>query len=184
VTDADVVGAFLTGTTYKELVHELGRKGPCTTRELLDIGTKFASGEEAVGAIFHDTKGKEKQQENTDEGGSSRSSKKKKAKQLRKDPLVAVVECKNLQVPLEGGPGVFDEMLDKLCPYHRGSVKHTLKECGMMKHYFSRGAQGKGDPDKRPEEDKGNGKEKDDNFPVINNCFMIFGGPVTYDSRR
>jgi hypothetical protein len=43
VTDADVVGLFLVGTTYKELVHELGRKGPRTTRELLDIATNFAS---------------------------------------------------------------------------------------------------------------------------------------------
>jgi hypothetical protein len=60
VTNADVVGAFLTGTTCKELVHELGCKGPCTTRELLDIATNFTSGEEAVGAIFHNTKGKEK----------------------------------------------------------------------------------------------------------------------------
>jgi hypothetical protein len=55
VTDTDVIRAFLMGTNYKELVHELGRKGPCTTRELLDIATNFASGEEAVGAIFHDT---------------------------------------------------------------------------------------------------------------------------------
>jgi hypothetical protein len=48
------------GITYKELVHELGCKGPHTTRELLDIATNFASGEEVVGAIFHDIKGKEK----------------------------------------------------------------------------------------------------------------------------
>jgi hypothetical protein len=54
----------------------------------------------------------------------------------------------------------------------------------MMKRYFSGGAQEKGDPDKRPEEDKGNGKEKDDDFPIVNNCFMIFDGPATYDSRR
>jgi hypothetical protein len=60
VTDADIVGAFLEGNTYKGLVQELGHKGPSTTRELLDIATNFASGEEAVGAIFHDTKGKEK----------------------------------------------------------------------------------------------------------------------------
>jgi hypothetical protein len=96
--------------------------------ELLDIATNFASHEEAVGAIFHDTKGKEKQQQ------------KKKAKQLCKDPLVAATECKNPQAPAEGGPGVFNEMLDKLCPYHRGLVKHTLKECGMTKRYFSGGA--------------------------------------------
>jgi hypothetical protein len=56
----------------------LGRKGPCTTRELLDIANNFASGEEAVGAIFNDTKGKEKRQESTDEGGSSHNSRKKK----------------------------------------------------------------------------------------------------------
>jgi hypothetical protein len=53
-----------------------------------------------------------------------------------------------------------------------------------MKHYYSGGAQGKGDPSKRPEDNKGYGREKDDNFPVINNCFMIFGGPAAYDSRR
>jgi hypothetical protein len=75
-------------------------------------------------------------------------------------------------------------MLEKPCPYHQGPVKHTLKECGMMKRYFSRGAQGKGDPCKRSKEDKGDDKEKDDDFPVVNNCFMIFGGPVAYDSRR
>jgi hypothetical protein len=53
-----------------------------------------------------------------------------------------------------------------------------------MKCYFSRGVQGKDNPSKRPEEDKGDGKEKDDNFPIIDNCFMIFGGPAAYDSRH
>jgi hypothetical protein len=37
------------------------------------------------------------------------------------------------------------------------------------------GAQGKGDASKRSEDNKGDDREKDDNFPVINNCFMIFG---------
>jgi hypothetical protein len=119
MTDINVVGAFLLGTTCKELIHELGCKGPCTNRELLDIATNFASSEEVVGAISYDTKGKEKQQENTDEGNSSRNSKKKtKAKQSHKDPLVAATEHKNPRAPPEGGPGVFDEMLDKPCPYH------------------------------------------------------------------
>jgi hypothetical protein len=77
----------------------LGRKGPRTTREFLDIATNFASGEEAVGAIFHDTTGREKRQEDTDEGGSSHNSKKKKkkkkAKQSHKGSLVAAAERKN-----------------------------------------------------------------------------------------
>jgi hypothetical protein len=75
-------------------------------------------------------------------------------------------------------------MLEKPCPYHRGQVKHTLKECGMIKHYFFGGTPGKSDLGKRPKEDKADGKEKDEDFPVINNCFMIFGGPTAYDSRR
>jgi hypothetical protein len=29
-------------------------------------------------------------------------------------------------------------------------VKHTLKKCDMMKRYFSKGAQGNGDQDKKP----------------------------------
>jgi hypothetical protein len=82
---------------------------------------------------------------------------------------VAVTEHKKPQAPPEGGLGVFDEMLEKPCPYYWGPVKHTLKECGKIKHYFSRGAQGKGDPSKRPEEEKGDGKEKDDDFPIVNN---------------
>jgi hypothetical protein len=53
----------------------------------------------------------------------------------------------------------------------------------MMKHYFSGGAQGRGDTEKGPEVDRGDGREKDNNFPVINNCFMIFGVPAAYDSR-
>ena len=28
VADADVIGAFLSGTTYESLVHKLGHKGP------------------------------------------------------------------------------------------------------------------------------------------------------------
>jgi hypothetical protein len=116
----------------------------------LDISTNFASGEEAVGAIFHYTKGKQKQQED--------------AKQSGKDPLVAATERKNPRAPPEGGSGIFDEMLDKPCPYHQGLVKYTLKECGMMKRYFFGGAQGKGDAGKRPKDNKGDGREKDDNF--------------------
>jgi hypothetical protein len=123
VTDTDVVRAFLARTTCKELVHELGRKGPHTTRELLDIATNFASSEEAVGAIFHDTKGKEKRQEDAEEGHSSRNSKKKKkVKQSCKASLMAVAERRNPQAPPEGGPGVFDEMLKKPCSYHRVKV--------------------------------------------------------------
>jgi hypothetical protein len=48
ITDSDVIGAFLAGTTCRELVSKLGRKTPTTASELMDIATKFASGQEAV----------------------------------------------------------------------------------------------------------------------------------------
>lgn len=50
VEDADVIGAFLSGTTCESLVHKLGHKVPQTTKELLDIATNHASIKEAMGA--------------------------------------------------------------------------------------------------------------------------------------
>jgi hypothetical protein len=44
--------AFLSGTTCKELVRELGHSTPVTANSLMDIITNFAAGEEAVGVIF------------------------------------------------------------------------------------------------------------------------------------
>jgi hypothetical protein len=56
ITDSDVIGAFLTGTTCRDLVSKLGRKTPTKASELMDIATKFASSKEAVEAIFRKDK--------------------------------------------------------------------------------------------------------------------------------
>jgi hypothetical protein len=56
VTDSDVISAFLAGTTCRDLVSKLGRKTPTRASELMDIATKFASGQEAVEAIFRKDK--------------------------------------------------------------------------------------------------------------------------------
>jgi hypothetical protein len=60
VTDTDEIRAFLSGTTYESLVHKMGHKCLRTTKEVLDIATSHASGEEAVGAIFNRARGKSK----------------------------------------------------------------------------------------------------------------------------
>jgi hypothetical protein len=60
ITDSDIIMAFLSGTTCKELVQELGRNTPITANELMDIVTNYTAGEEAVGAIFGGDKGKGK----------------------------------------------------------------------------------------------------------------------------
>jgi hypothetical protein len=56
ITDSDVIGAFLAGTTCRDLVSKLGRKTPTRASELMDIATKFASGQEVVEAIFRKDK--------------------------------------------------------------------------------------------------------------------------------
>ena len=73
-----MIGAFLSRITCESLVHKLGRRGPRTTKELLDIATSHASGEEAVGAVFDRTDGKARQDEAADEGTSDRPAKRKK----------------------------------------------------------------------------------------------------------
>jgi ribose 5-phosphate isomerase len=71
VADADVIGAFLSGTTCESLVHKLGCKRLRTTKELLDIATSHASGEEAVET------GNAKRDEDAGEGASNHSKRKK-----------------------------------------------------------------------------------------------------------
>jgi hypothetical protein len=52
ITDADVINAFTYGTTCEALVHALRHETPCMAQELLDIATKYATGEEAVQTNF------------------------------------------------------------------------------------------------------------------------------------
>ena len=72
VVDTDIISAFLSGTNYESLIHKLGCLKPRTTRDLLDVATNHASGEEAVGAVFNGgwDKGKAKR-EDQDEGLST-----------------------------------------------------------------------------------------------------------------
>jgi hypothetical protein len=58
VAQSEIVHAFLEGTTCRDLVRELERSPSVDSNELFDIATIFASGEEAVGAIFNGKKGK------------------------------------------------------------------------------------------------------------------------------
>jgi hypothetical protein len=74
--------AFLSGTTCKELVRELGRNTPITANGLMDIITNFATAKEAVGAIFGGDRDKGKHKEE-DPVGSSRSSKRNNRKKKK-----------------------------------------------------------------------------------------------------
>jgi hypothetical protein len=60
-------------------------------------------------------------------------------------------------------------MLKEPCPYHKGPTNHNLEDCHMLWRYF---------------ESLGKGDDKDEGFPEIHDCFMIYGGPSTRLSTR
>jgi hypothetical protein len=188
ITDSNVIGAFLADTTCRDLVSKLGRKTPTKASELMDIATKFASGQEAIEAIFRkDMQPQGRQQEDVPKTSAQRGTKKKakKKSQAKHDAadtdLVAVAEHRNPQKP-PGGANLFDKMPKESCPYHQGPLKHTLEECVMLRRYFHKvgppAEGGKGQDNDKKEGDKA------EEFPEVHDCFMIYGGQVANASAR
>jgi hypothetical protein len=181
ITDSDVIGAFLAGTICRYLVSKLGHKTPTRASELMDIAPKFASGQEAVEAIFRkDKQPQGRQQEDVPEASAQRSTKKGKKKlQAKRNAtdadLVAAAEHRNPRKP-PGGANLFDKMLKESCPYHQGPVKHTLEECVMLRRYFHKA----GPPAEGGKGHDNNKKEghKAEEFPEVHDCFMMYGGQV------
>ena len=165
------------------MVHKLGRKGPRTTKELLDIATSHALGEEAVGAIFDRLDGKARWDEGASEGASNRSTKRKNKKQQCKDSLVVAADCKGGQKPTESTPNHFEKVLEGPCPNHAIPVKHLYKDYSLM-WWFLSGGSNKGEHGKDPVPTMDDAEEKDDGFPMLDICLMIFGGSAAYDSKR
>jgi hypothetical protein len=115
-------------------------------------------------------------------GTKKKAKKKAQAKRNAADTnLVVVAEHRNPRKP-PGGVGAFDKILKESCPYHQGPIKHTLKECVMLRRYFHK-------PEPPAEDGKGQGDNKkeggkEEEFPKIHNCFMIYGGQVANASAR
>jgi hypothetical protein len=176
--------AFLEGTTCRDLVRELGRSPPVDSNELFDIATSFASGEEAVGAIFDGKKGKHVDDAPA-EGSKSKEPqrKKKRVKKGKKprrearekghdddgDEALAVDPTRRGPRSAPRGPGVFDDMLKKSCLYHKTPVNHTLEKCDMLKRFYGRAAVKDGEAKK----DGGDGDAG--GFPAVENVFLILG---------
>jgi hypothetical protein len=185
VAQSEIVHAFLEGTTCRDLVRKLGRSLPVDSNELFDIATSFASGEEAVGAIFDEKKGKHVDDAPA-EGSNSKDPQQKhkrgkKGKKPRReareqghdddeDEALAVDPARRGPRAAPRGPRVFDDMLKKSCSYHKTLVNHTLEQCDMLKKYYSRAAAKEGEAKK----DGGDGDAG--GFPMVDNVFLIFGG--------
>jgi hypothetical protein len=183
VAQSEIVHAFLEGTTCRDLVRELGRSPPVDSNELFDIATSFASGEEAVGAIFDGKKGK-RTDDTPAEGGKSKelhqkNKQGKKGKKSRREAgeqgrddaeALAVDPAQRGPRPAPRGPGVFEDMLKKPCPYHKTPVNHTLEQCDMLKRFYGRAAA----KDDEAKKDGGDGDAG--GFPAVEHLFLIFGG--------
>jgi len=117
----------------------LGCKGLQTTKELLDITTSHASGEDVVGGIFDHPKGKAKRDEDAGEGVSNRPNKKKN-KQRREGSLMATADYKWGQKPAKGTLHHFEKLLEGPCPNHTFPIKHLYKDCVLMKRILFGGS--------------------------------------------
>jgi hypothetical protein len=183
MAQSEIVHAFLEGTTCRDLVRELGRSLPVDSNELFDIATSFASGEEAVGAIFDGRNGK--CVDNAPVEGSKSKDTQQKHKQGKKgkkphrearaqghnddgDKALAVDPARKGPRVAPRGPGVFDDMLKKPYPYHKTPVNHTLEQCDMLKKYYSRAAA----KDNKTKKDDGDGDVG--GFTTVENVFLIF----------
>jgi hypothetical protein len=157
--------AFLSGTTCKDLVQELGRNTPITTNGLMDIVTNFAADEEAVVAIFGGDQGKGKHKVDnpaSSSQGSKRNNRNKNNQQGKLEALADdLVATANRKKP-QGSPneGIFDKMLKDSCPYHKGPTNHNLEDCHMLQRYFEGIGVKKDDKKEDPK-----GDDKDEGFP-------------------
>ena len=83
IPDHDVILAFVSGTTSRDLVRELGWNRPQTVDELMDVVANYAAGEEAVGTFFSCEGRKGKSPADDDDGPSRGPKKNKKKKKAR-----------------------------------------------------------------------------------------------------
>jgi hypothetical protein len=128
--------------TCRDLVREFECSPPVDSNELFDITTSFAYGEEVVGAIFDGNKGK--RVDDAPAEGSKSKEPQQKHKRGKKGKKSCHDACMQGRDDDEGkafavnpahkgpraaprGPGVFDDMLKKLCPYYKTPVNHTLE---------------------------------------------------------
>jgi hypothetical protein len=187
VAQSEIVHAFLEGMTCRDLVRELGRSPPVDSNELFDIATSFASGEEAVGAIFDGKKGKHADDASAEgskskeppqkhqRGKNGKKPRRKVRTQERNDDgneALAVDPARRGPRAAPRGPDMFDDMLKKPCSYHKTPANHTLEQCDMLKKYYNRAATKDG------EAKKDGGDCDASGFPAVENIFLIFGGPT------
>jgi hypothetical protein len=162
VADADVVLAFWDGTTCHSLVHELSHEQPKTAKELLNIATRHASGEEAIGATFtlvevgvaagsgrttppnitikgtkKGTKGGKKGQKHRPHHLSVMANNDNVGEEIEDSNEFMVAAERGFKRHTKPPKDHFKKILEATCPHHPYPIKHKLRDCTMMKRFMS-----------------------------------------------
>jgi hypothetical protein len=192
-TDAEIISAFTFGTTNETLIHDLVVRKPRTVKELLDLATDHAEGEDALAAVLRGaaTRGKSVATSDAGEGTSSRSKRRKKQGKRRRrddeDNFVAVADKKKGGAKPPKTPPTkdhFEKLLEQPCPNHDTPVKHKMKDCNLMKKWVkgtlrTEGAGGSQNKDR--DEEPG---DADDAYIEDEVVHVVFGGAPAYESKR
>jgi hypothetical protein len=125
-------------------------------------------------ALAEGSKSKEPQQKRKrgKKGKKTRREAREQGREDDRDEALAVDPARWGPRVAPRGPGVFDDMLKKPCPYHKMPVNHTLKQCDLLKRYYSRATV----KDVEAKKDGGDGDAG--GFPAVENVILIFGGPT------
>jgi hypothetical protein len=181
VANADVISTFWDNTMCHSLVHELDNEQPKTTKELCNIATRHASGEEVVGSTFTLVN------TGTTVGGGQaiptnvtvRSTKmgakgRKKGQKHRSHYLATVTNNDGVGEEIEDSDKEFvattehdfkrrtrppkdhfEKILEVVCPHHPYPIKHKLRDCTMMKRFMTLGVPHGGDEPTRDTRGRG-----------------------------
>jgi hypothetical protein len=131
--DTDMIEVFIFSMTNEALIHELECSKPRTTRELLNLATSHASGEETVQAIFYKYKGKAQAEPMDMAKEYNRWGKGKKDSWRHHDSeFVVAIDRVHRQKTGKLNQVSFDKIVKLSCHNHGYLVKHTLKECDLI----------------------------------------------------
>jgi hypothetical protein len=159
VVDVDVIFAFWDSRTWRILVTGSVTNSQKITKELLDITTQHASGEEVVCAAFIlgntgvVANGGRAVPTKAIVKGAKKGVKGGKKGQKKRPPHVAIAAGSDGGDEEAGDSGEecivaversFRELLKVTCPHHSYPIKHKLKDCAMMKKFMMLGAFSKG----------------------------------------
>jgi hypothetical protein len=163
-------------------VSKLGCKTPTKASELMDIATKFASGQEAVEAIFRkDKQPQGRQKEDAPEASVQRGTKKSKQNAVPLTRIASLLPSTGTLGNLPEGP-----TCSTRCSRSRAPITGLPSSTPLRSATCSGVTSTRLDPRQKVAKTKATTRrgDKEEEFPEVHNCFMIYSGQVANASAR